>query len=138
LRALRELLDKLNLAIRSASAVALSTSVLVLAGALAANRRARIYDSVVLKTLGATRGRLTAAFMIEYALLGAATAAFGMAAGAAAAYFIVTRVMELDFAFAWGPALAAALGALLFTVLLGLVGSWRILGQKPATVLREL
>jgi putative ABC transport system permease protein len=138
LRALRTLLDKLNVAIRSASAVALSTSVLVLAGALAANRRARIYESVVLKTLGATRGRLTAAFIIEYALLGAATAAFGMAAGAAAAYFIVTRVMELDFDFAWAPALAAALGALAFTVLLGLIGSWRILGEKPASVLREL
>ena len=135
---LASLLDKLNLAIRSASGVALSTSVLVLAGALAANRRARIYDSVVLKTLGATRGRLTAAFVAEYALLGAATAAFGMAAGAGAAYFIVTRVMDLDFAIAWGAALAAALAALVFTVLLGLIGSWRILGQKPATVLREL
>jgi putative ABC transport system permease protein len=138
LRALAQLLDKLNLAIRSASGVALSTSILVLAGALAANRRARIYDSVILKTLGATRGRLTAAFLIEYALLGAAASAFGMAAGAAAAYFIVTRVMELDFTFAWTPALEAALFALGFTILLGLVGSWRILGQKPAAVLRTL
>jgi len=138
LQTLVGLLDKLNLAIRSASGVALSTSALVLAGALAANRRARIYDSVVLKTLGATRPRLIAAFAIEYALIGAATAAFGMAAGAGAAYFIVTRVMELDFAFAWAPALAAAVAALSVTVLLGLVGSWRILGQKPAVVLREL
>ena len=138
LQTLVALLDKLNVAIRSASAVALSTSALVLAGALAANRRARIYDSVILKTLGATRPRLIAAFLIEYAVLGAATAAFGLAAGAAAAYYIVTRVMELDFAFAWRPALAAALAALLVTLILGLVGSWRILGQKPAAVLREL
>jgi putative ABC transport system permease protein len=138
LRSLAQLLDKLNLAIRSASGVALSTSVLVLAGALAANRRARIYDSVVLKTLGATRSRLTAAFVIEYAMLGAATAVFGMAAGAGAAYFIVTRVMELDFTIAWGAALESALAALIFTIVLGLIGSWRILGQKPATVLREL
>ena len=138
LQALARLLDKLNLAIRGASGVALSTSVLVLAGALAANRRARLYDSVILKTLGATRRRLAAAFLIEYALLGAAAAAFGLAAGAAAAYFIVTRVMALDFAFAWGPALGAALAALAFTILLGLIGSWRILGQKPAAVLREL
>jgi putative ABC transport system permease protein len=138
LQTLVSLLDKLNLAIRSASGVALSTSVLVLAGALATNRRARIYDSVILKTLGATRTRLAVAFIIEYALLGAATGAFGMAAGALAAYLIVTRVMELDFTFAWGPALAAASGALAVTMLLGLIGSWRILGQKPAAVLREL
>jgi putative ABC transport system permease protein len=138
LETVETLVAKLAVAIRSASGVALSTSVLVLAGALAANRRARIYDSVVLKILGATRGRLLAAFLIEYALLGATTAAFGLAAGAGAAYVIVTRVMQFDFAFSWPAALGAALAALLLTVVLGLLGAWRILGQKPAAFLREL
>jgi putative ABC transport system permease protein len=138
LESVETLVAKLAVAIRSASGVALSTSVLVLAGALAANRRARIYDSVVLKILGATRGRLLAAFLIEYALLGAITAAFGLAAGAGAAYVIVTRIMQLDFTFSWAAALGAALAALLLTVVLGLLGAWRILGQKPAAFLREL
>jgi putative ABC transport system permease protein len=138
LQAVEALVAKLAVAIRSASGVALSTSVLVLAGALAANRRTRIYDSVVLKILGATRTRLLIAFLIEYALLGATTAAFGLAAGAGAAYVIVTRVMQLDFAFSWPAALGAAFAALLLTVALGLLGAARILGQKPASFLREL
>jgi putative ABC transport system permease protein len=138
LAAIEALVAKLAVAIRSASGVALSTSVLVLAGALAANRRTRIYDSVVLKILGATRRRLLVAFLIEYALLGAATAAFGLAAGAGAAYVIVTRVMQLDFTFSWPAALGAAVAALLLTVALGMIGAWRILGQKPAAFLREL
>jgi putative ABC transport system permease protein len=138
LQAVEALVAKLAVAIRSASGVALSTSVLVLAGALAANRRTRIYDSVVLKILGATRTRLLIAFLIEYALLGVTTAAFGLVAGASAAYVIVTRVMQLDFAFSWPAALGAALAALLLTVALGLLGASRILGQKPATILREL
>jgi putative ABC transport system permease protein len=138
LQAVETLVAKLAVAIRSASGVALSTSVLVLAGALAANRRTRIYDSVVLKILGATRVRLLIAFLIEYALLGVTTAAFGLAAGAGAAYVIVTRVMQLDFAFSWPTALGAALAALLLTVALGLLGAARILGQKPASFLREL
>jgi putative ABC transport system permease protein len=138
LNAIEALLAKLAIAIRSASGVALSTSVFVLAGALAANQRTRIYDSVVLKILGATRRRLLTAFLIEYALLGAATAAFGLAAGIGAAYLIVTRVMLLDFAFYWAAALGAALAALALTVGLGLVGTWRILGLKPSSVLREL
>ena len=75
LEAIEALVAKLAIAIRSASGVALSTSVLVLAGALAANRRTRIYDAVVLKILGATRMRLLTAFLIEYALLGVAIAA---------------------------------------------------------------
>ena len=64
------LVAKLALAIRAATGVALTTSVLVLAGALAANRRARLADATILKILGATRGRLTMMFLIEYALLG--------------------------------------------------------------------
>ena len=59
-------------------------------------------------------------------------------AGGAAAYFVVTRLMQLDFVFLWGPALVAAGAALTLTIGLGLVGTWRVLGQKPAAHLRSL
>ncbi|MBV9508805.1 MAG: hypothetical protein JO303_00820, partial [Caulobacteraceae bacterium] len=80
LDAVNALVGKLALAIRGASAVTIAASVLVLSGALAAGRRARVYDAVVLKVLGATRGRLLLAFLLEYGMLGLATAAFGIAA----------------------------------------------------------
>src|SRR5690606_31492352 len=63
---------QLAVAIRAAAAVALVASVLVLSGALAAGNRARIHDSVVLKTLGATRRTLIRAFSLEYAIIGLA------------------------------------------------------------------
>ena len=132
------LVMKLALAIRAATGVALATSVLVLAGALAANRRARLADATILKILGATRRRLTTMFLIEYALLGLATAAFGVAAGTIAAYWVAVRIMELDFVFDWRAALAAAAGGLAITVGLGMIGAWRVLSQKPAAYLREL
>ncbi len=90
-------------------------------------------DAVMLKILGATRRRLIAAsVLIEFATLGVATAAFGVGAGALAAYVIVVYVMQFDFAFVWGQTLAAAFGGLALTVVLGMVGAWRMLGQKPA------
>jgi putative ABC transport system permease protein len=132
------LVERLDLAIRSAAGVALATAVLVLAGALAANAQARLMDSVRLKILGATRRRLIAASLLEFATLGLATAAFGVGAGALAAYVIVAYVMQFDFAFVWGQTLAAAFGGLVLTVVLGLIGVWRALGRKPAEVLRAL
>src|SRR5208337_1692619 len=93
------LVAKLALAIRAATGVALLTSVLVLAGALAANRQARLADATILRILGATRTRLSLMFLIEYAILGAATAAFALAAGTLAAWLVVTRIMLSDFAF---------------------------------------
>ncbi len=138
LDAVSTVVGQLATAIRAASSVALVSSVLVLAGALAAGQGARLYDAVVLKTLGATRGRLLAAFLLEYGILGAATALVGVLAGSAAAYGVVAKLMALDFTFLWEQALLAALGALAVTVLLGLVGTWRILGRKPAPYLRTL
>jgi putative ABC transport system permease protein len=132
------LVAKLALAIRAATGVALTTSVLVLAGALAANRRARLADATILKILGATRRRLVAMFLIEYGLLGASTAAFGVGAGALAAYLVVTHIVHIGFAFDWAGSLAAAAGGLVVTVGFGMIGAWRVLSQKPAAYLREL
>ncbi len=137
LDAVNALVGKLALATRGASAVTIVASVLVLAGALAAGRRARIYDAVVLKVLGATRRRLLLAFLLEYGMLGLATAVFGVAAGSAAASAVVEHVMHFDFTFSWLPALEAAAASLAVTVGLGLVGTWRILGQRAAHYLRQ-
>src|SRR5271165_1522877 len=132
------LVAKLALAIRAATGVALMTSVLVLAGALAANRRARLADATILKILGATRGRLTAMFLMEYALLGTSTAAFGVGAGALAGSWVVSHIMKFHFVFDWTSSLAAAGGGLAITIGLGMIGAWRSLSQKPAAYLREL
>jgi putative ABC transport system permease protein len=128
----------LALAIRGASAVTLISAILVLGGALAAGHRHRVYDAVILKTLGATRARLLAAYALEYLMIGLATAVFGVIAGSVAAYFIVTRLMTLSFVWEAGSATGVVLAALVVTVGLGLAGTLLALNQKPASVLRNL
>ncbi|MCJ2033495.1 ABC transporter permease [Methylobacterium sp. J-068] len=137
LEAVSDIVGKLVLAIRGASGIAVVASLFVLAGALAAGHRARLYDAVVLKTLGATRGRLLAAYTLEYGVLGLATAIFGLAAGTLAGWVIVTRVMKLEFTLDLSGAVLAAALAVAFAIALGLAGTWRILGQKPAPYLRQ-
>jgi len=132
------LVGQLATAIRAAAAVALVASVLVLAGALAAGNRARTHDAVVLKTLGATRSTLIRAFCYEYAMLGLFTAVFALFAGGVAAWFVVSRIMSLPSSFLPDVALITMAVALVVTVGFGLAGTWRVLGQKAAPVLREL
>ena len=132
------LIGNLVLALRGASSITLIAAALVLGGALAASQRFRIYDAVILKTFGATRPRLTAAYALEYLMIGLATVVFGVAAGSVAAYLIVTKVMDFPFVFVAGSAAAAALSALMVTVVVGLAGTFSALGRKPAPVLRNL
>jgi len=141
----REALDTIGgvvtnlvLAIRGASAVTLISAILVLGGALAAGHRHRVYDAVILKTLGATRARLLGAYALEYLMIGFATALFGVLAGSVAAWLIVTRLMTLSFVWQAGSAAGVVTAALIVSVGLGLAGTLLALNQKPATVLRNL
>lgn len=138
LDAVNALLSQLAIAARGAASVALLAAILVLAGALAAGHHARILDAVILRTLGATRARLVAAFALEYTLIGLATAAFAFAAGTVAAWAVVGRIMNLPFAATPEVAVGAVVVALAVTVSLGLIGTWRVLRHKPAPVLRSL
>lgn len=132
------LISQLSTAIRAAALVALLSSILVLGGALAAGNRARIHDAVVFKTLGATRITLIKTFVYEYAILGSATAIFAVLAGSLASWFVISQIMNFPSIFLPSVAIFTLAVALIFTVGFGLVGTWRILGQKAAPFLREL
>ncbi|HEX2215998.1 MAG TPA: FtsX-like permease family protein [Xanthobacteraceae bacterium] len=132
------MVNNLVMAVRSASLLSILSAVLVLGGALSASHRQRVYEAVVLKTLGATRLRLIAAYGLEYLALGTATAVFGVVAGSLAAWFVVADLMNLRFIWLPIPALVAAVAAVVLTVGLGLAGTLRALSQKAAPVLRNL
>jgi len=138
LEAVGQLATQIATGIRGASIVTLVAAILVLAGALAAGHRARVYDAVILKTLGARRAMLIGTYATEYALLGTVTALFGLAAGCVAAWVVTTQVMNIPFAFAPLQALGIIVLAIVLTVGFGLVGTWRALGEKPAPVLRNM
>lgn len=138
LQTVGSVVENLVLGIRGASAITLVSALLVLGGALAAGHRHRVYDAVILKTLGATRGRLIGGYALEYLMIGLATAVFGVLAGSVAAWAIVTRVMNLSFVWQAGSALGVVAAALLVTVGLGLAGTLVALSRKPAGVLRGL
>ncbi|MDB5364754.1 MAG: glycosyl transferase family 1 [Rhodospirillales bacterium] len=132
-----QLIGNIGVAVRAVAAVALVAGTLVLAGAVAAGHRRRVYDAVVLKVLGATRGRVLAAFLLEYGLLGLVTALAASGLGALVAWAVVTQVLDLRWTLLPGAMGLTALGAAGITLALGFVGTWRALSQKAAPLLRN-
>jgi putative ABC transport system permease protein len=133
-----DMLSQLAVAVRSAASVAILAGIAVLVGALAASRRARVYDSVILKLLGATRGRILAAQALEFAALALIVSAIAFALGAASGWYVVVKVFELEWAPDWAAvAMTLAAGALV-TLVLGLIGSLPALAARPARALRSL
>lgn len=137
LAAVALILEQVAAAVRVTAAITLLAGTLVLAGAVAAGHRRRVYDAVVLKVLGATRADVTRVFVVEYGLLGLVTAAIAAVIGSTAAYLLLTRVMHSDWAFLPGAVLSTALIATILTLVVGFAGTWRALGAKAAPLLRN-
>jgi putative ABC transport system permease protein len=127
----------IDTAMKAIAAIAITAGILVLSGAIAAGRRQRIYDAVILKTLGATRADVLGAYLIEFALLGLATAGIAAAAGSLAAWAVTTHLMHLDWSFTPAAMVWTTAICVLATMGFGVMGAWRALGQKAAPLLRN-
>ena len=114
----------------------LLTGFMVLIGAAAAGERARIYESAILKTLGATRGKILSSFALRSALMGAAAGVVAVAAGGIAGWAVMTFVMDSTYRFEPISALGIVLGGVLATLLAGLAFALRPLAARPARTLR--
>jgi len=119
-----------------AAVATLATGFAVLIGAAAAGEGPRVFEAAVLKTLGATRGRVLASFALRSVLMGAAAGLVAVAVAALASWAVLTQVMEMDYRPAPGSALAIVAGGVLATLAAGLVFALRPLSARPARVLR--
>jgi putative ABC transport system permease protein len=110
----------------------------VLVGAIAASRQARSYDSVILKTLGATRWQILGGQALEYGLLAMMLALVALALGSGAAWFVIVQIFDFTWSPDWLVVLATLGGGALLTLGIGLAGSIPLLSVRPATALRQL
>ena len=132
------LLGQMGRAIGAAASIAILAGIAVLIGAIAASRERRMYDSVILKLLGATRRQILAAQALEYALLALVLAALALGVGLLAARYVVVDLF--DFAFAPDPLVVgmALFGGAGLAFVIGMLGSLPLLSARPATALRGL
>jgi putative ABC transport system permease protein len=130
------LLQQLGEGVRAASLVTILAGLLVLAGAIAAGQRARLYDATVMKVLGATRARIASVYAIEYAIIGALTGCLALGTGTLAASYISSHVLNVPFVFDLPSAVLTVAGGAAATLLFGLIGAWAALAARPSIQLR--
>jgi putative ABC transport system permease protein len=119
------------------AAFSIFAGVVILASSIAGTKYRRTREVVVLKTLGATRGRIAAIFSIEFAVLGLVAGGVGIGFANLIVRLLLHRVFNVAYAAHWGLNLAALASVAALTVVTGWLASHRILEQKPLEVLRE-
>ncbi|MBH0197173.1 MAG: FtsX-like permease family protein, partial [Nitrospira sp.] len=131
------ILDRLTLAIHAVALFCVLTGGLVMGAALAATRYRRLYESVVLKALGATRNLILGSFAAEYLLLGIVGGLTGVGLASALSWALLRYIFELPWTL-HPHILFIGLGLTMgLTLSVGLLSSYRLLGQRPLAVLRH-
>jgi putative ABC transport system permease protein len=130
-------LGQIGVAVRLVALFTLGTGLVVMAGALAATRSQRLYESVVLRTLGATRGIVARSFAVEYGMLGAAAGVGGVVLAVVLAWTVVHWVIDAPWTFDPTPLVLGLAGTIGLALAVGFLTTFRLLGQKPLPVLRR-
>jgi putative ABC transport system permease protein len=135
--ALDDVLGRISLVIRFLAAFSVATGLIVLLGAVSTSRLQRIRESVLLKTIGATRRQIGAILFTEYLMLGLLAVLTGTALALAAAWALARFLFEVDFEPAPLALLALAGGITFLSVAIGVWASREVFSRTPLEAIRE-
>jgi putative ABC transport system permease protein len=133
------ILDTVSFAIRFMALFCIGTGFIVLTGAVVSGRYQRMKESVLLRTLGASRGQIRRILFIEYVLLGLFASVTGLLlalpAGWAVSYFLFDSVLVVSLTV-FAVVAATVLSVVVLVVIIGMTNSRGILAHPPLEVLR--
>jgi putative ABC transport system permease protein len=131
------LLDQVAAALAATGLLTLGAGALVLVGAVAAGQRRRTQEAVVLKTLGATRRQIRAAWLVEFGLLGLTAGALAALVGTASSWAVSNYILHTNWVFLPVTLMFTLTGALATMLTFGYAGTANALRAKPASLLRN-
>lgn len=134
---LDELLDKIGYVIHFMAAFSIITGLIVLIASVRISKYQRIRESVLLRTLGATRRQVLAITALEYFFLGSLSALTGIVIAVAGSWLLARFSFNLPYSVNAVPAVMVFFAISLLTVIIGLLNSNGILNKPPLEVLRR-
>jgi putative ABC transport system permease protein len=137
LQIVQGVVDQISLVIRFISAFAILAGAIILASSVAGTRFRRIREVVILKTIGATRGRVAEIFSVEFLILGSVAGLMGALLATGFSNVLLHKLLDAPLRFDLWPNLFCVLLTAFVANVAGWLASYRILGQKPLEVLRH-
>ena len=137
MRQVRQVMDRVAQALTWVFMFALAAGGLVLAAAVQASQRERLKDTVLLRTLGASRRFVRSAVLAEFITIGLLAGILASAGALATAGLIASQVLDIPYVPAWRIPVIGILAALAALSLIGLRVAGKILREPVAHGLRE-
>jgi putative ABC transport system permease protein len=132
-----KLLDKVGFVIRFMAGFSIFTGLIVLIASVLISKYQRIQESVLLRTLGASRKQIFYITALEYFFLGAFAAATGIVLSLGVSWMLARFIFETEFTLQWLPLLIVFVSICLLTVFIGLINSRAGVRRPPLEILRE-
>ena len=136
LSVLDELLDKLGDIIKFMSAFSIITGIVVLIASVRISKYQRIRESVLLRTMGASRKQILTITALEYIFLGSLSALTGILIALTGSWFLAKFSFDIPFGVTFLPAAIIFVLITGLTVIIGLLNSRGILNRPPLEILR--
>ena len=137
LQTVDNVLGKVSFVIRFMSLFSILTGLIVLISSVALSKYQRLQESVLLRTLGASRRQILSINAIEYLMLGMMATATGIILSAGAAFLLSKFVFKIPFSPDWSPTIIVFLVIVLLTLIIGLFNTRTVVNHPPLEVLRN-
>jgi len=130
-------IDQISLALRWIIGLVLITGVVVLSAALIAVQEKRLYDTVILKVLGAGRAVIIRSLLAEWSAIALFASSFSAVMGSLAAWLVLRYFGSETFHIPFSFIAILLLSSLIVIQLAGTLLNWRVLQAKAAAHLRN-
>ena len=137
LKTVDEVLTKISFVIRFMALFSILTGLMVLISSVYLSKFQRIQESVLLRTIGASRRNILIINGLEYFWLGSLATLTGMGLSTLAAWGLARLVFKVPFDINWLPLFITPLSITAIIVMIGLLNSRKVVNESPLEVLRQ-
>jgi len=132
----RGIVQNVSLAVSFVGGFVFLSGLLILIGSIAMTKFHRLYESAILKTLGAKKKLIVATLLVEYGVLGLLAGALGSSAAIALTWAVSEHALKLNWHFIPSVNLLGVVVSAILVMVVGVLSSWDVMIKKPLGILR--